>query len=366
MENCKKTTTTTIFWNIGSINRIYDLTTKEIQLLTDTQIISLVETWHTKDLNPPGWLRDYGKIDVKATKGTQGRPKGGIILYISKDFVDIVKVKESENHVVCKAEHKKNNEKWIIAVVYIQPDRKDFETILEHIIGDIDEELKKNPKSKVLLQGDFNARIGVLDVDEDKELFGYSNNIKRKRANKDHVINWKGKILCNMTTENQLHVLNGRTEGDMHGEFTFVNSNGKSTIDLIMGNEYLMQDIKELKVLEWTDSDHFPIRTRSCGLSKQVIETKQVKLTWDSNKVEEYKTAIETEVTSGYEKIESYEEFMKIITKVTRDIGLEKSYHQSSMLDKKWFDKECRVLRRETNDALRNAKKTSLARNTKT
>lgn len=46
--------------------------------------LSLVETWHTEDINLPHCLADYRCIDTKATKVCEkGKGRGGIAIIIN-------------------------------------------------------------------------------------------------------------------------------------------------------------------------------------------------------------------------------------------------------------------------------------------
>jgi hypothetical protein len=53
-------------------------------------------------------------------------------------------------------------------------------------------------------------------------------------------------------------VLNGRTEGDSQGEFTFISHLGKIVIDYVIASSALFNSVIDFRVLECDISHHFP------------------------------------------------------------------------------------------------------------
>lgn len=50
--------------------------------------------------------------------------------------------------------------------------------------------------------------------------------------------------------------INGRTAGDIRGEYTFINSIGKSVIDYVWSDWNGMEVISDLEILDFGSSDH--------------------------------------------------------------------------------------------------------------
>ena len=77
----------------------------------------------------------------------------------------------------------------------------------------------------IMIIGDLIARIGE---EQTVELSG----IRKSRSSSDKVINAKGLALLNLLQVYNLRIVNGTTKSDQNGEFTFLNRNGQSVIDL--------------------------------------------------------------------------------------------------------------------------------------
>ena len=87
----------------------------------------------------------------------------------------------------------------------------------------------------------------------------FSYNSKRENFDK---INNHGKCLTELCKNCNLRILNGRTKGDSLGQPTFHNKYGTSTIDYVICNTKLINDIKSLVVQEPSYlSDHSQITT---------------------------------------------------------------------------------------------------------
>ena len=103
---------------------------------------------------------------------------------------------------------------------------------MEEAINDLREE------GEVILCGDFNARIGqktgMVLYDSDEFLPMPDDYIPDKntpRFSQDTKTNTYGTHFLNIIMNNQLTILNGRTLGDMTGNFTSVQKQGCSVVD---------------------------------------------------------------------------------------------------------------------------------------
>ncbi len=121
---------------------------------------------------------------------------------------------------------------------------------LENHFNILGEDISKfQSKGKVILMGDFNSRTGsstdFLEVEEVEEAYLLTSMHRPpKRSNQDtSPPNKSGKLLLEMCLSSGILIFNGRTLGDLSGEFTFfhVNKNGKSTIDYAIGCPELLR-----------------------------------------------------------------------------------------------------------------------------
>lgn len=71
-----------------------------------------------------------------------------------------------------------------------------------------------------IIMGDLNSRIGNFDHCD----------FTLCRSVKDLTVNTRGKILIDKILEMDLNILNGNSESDCSGDFTFVNHNGQSSM----------------------------------------------------------------------------------------------------------------------------------------
>jgi hypothetical protein len=101
------------------------------------------------------------------------------------------------------------------------------------------------------LCGDFNARIGVVEdfvdnkfLEDDK----YITPSLDQRYSKDHHVNSYGKSLIDLCTSNGMAVFNGRTNGDLLGQFTCQTYNGASVVDYVVISHSLLSFVVGFKV----------------------------------------------------------------------------------------------------------------------
>jgi len=79
-------------------------------------------------------------------------------------------------------------------------------------------------EENVIIGGDFNLRIGNLGKQGVKER-------EMDRHSKDICIGNGGRSFMDCLSERGWEVLNGCTEGDWEGDFTYIGARGFSTID---------------------------------------------------------------------------------------------------------------------------------------
>ena len=129
-----------------------------------------------------------------------------------------------------------------------------------------------NQHGDVLLQGDFNAYTNVFPdyIISDKNQYPETddhyladsaiprNNMDNKRTNKS------GKSLLNICKETGLKLVNGRSMGDIFGNFTCFTYNGCSLVDYAVASAEMFNKIAQFRVHALTSlSDHCAI---SCSI----------------------------------------------------------------------------------------------------
>ena len=162
------------------------------------------------------------------------------------DTLTIINAYDSPEHSSYKARRKANH----------VGDDKTLEYLLDFIAGNI--------TGDIFLAGDFNARTKNLNYnqesDEEFDLSTHNSGPSdSKRQSKDSVINKRGKLFLDFLASTNLSLLNGCTVGDIFGEYTSVNYNGKSVVDYIAVSKDLKSQIAWFKVGDLTAfSDHKP------------------------------------------------------------------------------------------------------------
>ena len=66
--------------------------------------------------------------------------------------------------------------------------------------------------------------------------------LTRERNNGDKFNNEYGENLTELCSTTNLPILNGRTLGDLYGEFTYCGIHGLSTVDYILASENVIKD----------------------------------------------------------------------------------------------------------------------------
>lgn len=239
----------------------------------------------------------------------------------------------------------------------------------------------------LLVGGDFNGRIGLLEEDIPEELLQVSV-LCSERVPSDVTKNKEGRVLVEMMSDNCMFVLNGRTPGDCPGQLTYCSHLGSSTIDYFWGNFPALGAIHSLVV--WDKiflADHFPLILKLSlpgfrpELADTDVSTERVikKIKWNPNKADEFTQALEHLIEAkpeifgeGIEEINNFlgEAIMKcaMSTDMVSDMILVDNNKQlSSEVNKKskWFDNEVKESKLTVSKAWRVYKKDNARRRDK-
>uniref|UniRef100_A0A1Y1N802 Reverse transcriptase domain-containing protein n=1 Tax=Photinus pyralis TaxID=7054 RepID=A0A1Y1N802_PHOPY len=355
-----------IFWNISGFNNFTNMDVNTRDIVLNSDVIALCETWMSSlDYPLPFFMNSFSKlcVSVAVKEKDRGRASGGLIMFVKSNLLNYFKVVSHTNLWICVSLNMFTL-KYLILSVYISPnlDNKaslellhEFITDLSYVYGDY----------KWVVLGDFNARIGQLNQLDRETITGY--NVQATRVSLDHYINKRGKMVITLMEDVGLFTLNGRTEGDAPGNFTFANANGKSTIDLIWANMSAIQDVRYLRILptlEKTEHSICILKLASSNINSNCQKHPQSsgdklnqynRLFWDELKGRDYETELRHSPNVYMHHTDPSALTINLentIKCIAQKLSLVKVYngqaHEKLREKQPWFNAECYEQRKQT------------------
>ncbi|XP_011864832.1 PREDICTED: sodium/potassium/calcium exchanger 1-like, partial [Vollenhovia emeryi] len=215
-------------------------------------IIYMSETWVQKKgwEKVKRWLpKGYRwEIQEAGKKNKKGRAIGGIVMGRREETEIEGEVEEDEEEGMMIIKVKIGKEWWRIIGVYVN---KNLDRKIEKLRKWME---NREEGVKTLIGGDFNARTGTGGGGEE----GDEERV-RGRKSRDEKSNGEGRRLCRFLEEMGWSIMNGNTEGDEEGEWTYTGGRGGTVIDYVVGDRETRRSVKRLLVEENTESDHQPL-----------------------------------------------------------------------------------------------------------
>ena len=327
-----------------------------------------------KDLHIPGYKLLKHKIRSKTHKGP--KISGGIAAFAKENLEQSINVvpDTDENSIWVKIKSKNVSVSDLyIGTYYISPKTRKNNTNLFELLND---EIKRfKGKGDILIQGDFNARVGDENdficydqfLDNLFDILPSNNNQSPTyRNSEDKHTNPRGFELLDFCKTNEFLIVNGRKIGDLFGKYTSNQHNGSSAIDLLLSTYNGFEKISHFKVgdyIPWL-SDHSPIFSEfKCFINKpehkppiKLYERDQGYI-WNDN----YKEQFRTFLSNHKEKLEDIntattsqdldpnilvQEIKNAILKTCELSNFKKRKPKKTLTTKyPWFDKECSDLK---------------------
>ena len=251
-------------------------------------IICLTETWLTEYCEVPALPQHTCFSAFRPVRDGPGRHSGGVSVYVSdriKACVELVKTAADGSYLWLKLKHVVLDCPEVYFCACYMPQKITVKgaltTPFECLQADIAQ--FQGNGAQILICGDMNARTAteadfarVSDLSEFVSLPEGIDELPRDiicRRNCDMTLSnsstW-GPELLELCKDTNLLILNGRTQGDLEGKFTYRNTQGSSsTIDYFITSDQCMTVTRSLQVLEAiTDvhTDHLPVLLRiSCN-----------------------------------------------------------------------------------------------------
>ena len=221
-------------------------------------------------------MPDYVPYDLAGTKQKKsGRYSGGIKVYVKHNIDQYFKRVHSafKHGVILLVDKSLMGENMIWFFVYLPPEGSTSYCQNEpNGVVLLEEELVMIqtlfPDHKLIISGDLNARtrneadyiiddsITYLPVDT-----GYSASCFNKPRNSQDLhgeLNNHGKSLLELCKSQDLHFLNGRTNGDLNGDLTCFTQRGSSTVDYTIVSADLFDNIVKFEILSNDCFTHLP------------------------------------------------------------------------------------------------------------
>ena len=231
-------------------------------------------------------------------------------------------------------------------------------------------------QGEVIVQGDFNARIGdevdFLAKDKYDDIFGIENQDQNPpRNSEDKKVCERGSLLLDLCRSFDYLVANGRKPGDLFGKFTSMQWNGSAMVDYVVTPISNFHRILEFTVGAFTPciSDHCPLGYKiklnktSHTDSEDIDDIKNLppRCKWNSTVKMGFVEALNTEKAKNIfenllrETNISPENGISLLSNTLLECAndnpkrIENNKKHKNNLDKPWFDKDCKLAKKEIN-----------------
>jgi Reverse transcriptase (RNA-dependent DNA polymerase)/Endonuclease-reverse transcriptase len=288
---------------------------------------------------------------TSATKqSNSGRPMNGQLIGIHIDLINYCTVNSFDQvqFINCLFPGLSS---FVFIPIYLEWPR--WQLLLDNL-NDFIYSLSSSP---ILIMGDMNARIGEeQELDQNLAV----NNVTYSRRSEDLSVNSNGRKFLQFCNINGLLILNGRSQSDLEGKFTFMSSQGSSTIDLAICNLDFLPLICSFQVLCMPDSDHMPICCNLSYSSASFYQDPRPQLFWKHNLSELYYEKVnlflETIISeSGHLGCEDLPFFWNNLSNVIFNAATSLKMHEkktNNPANKRWFTYKCLRSRRNMYKAL--------------
>lgn len=381
-----------------------------IKELSKYDIVFLQETHlheNSDEFVLPGFSKPIHYYRQK--RGKAWKASGGISVLIKEELRQHVRCLPKSNSDLVWLEFKADNDEndtLYIASTYIPPENSSYGrdhtgAIWDRLQSDVD---YYATRGKIIVCGDLNARTGSLEdfitMDRVSNHYhlppDYTYDNARKRISMDKTVTKYGKHFVEMCLNNRMTILNGRTLGDLEGKYTCHTPQGSSVVDYLACSQSITKDIVNMKVKNLTSvSDHCPIElalyislkdaTKPRGKKDknnqqsnntgetEINETSAQRFFWDTDSDDKYRQAFHSQdivnliksnlqqnTESGHNKqtVNDKADTLSQVLLEAAKISLKripqrpKCRKTSANNNKKWFDQDCRSIRREVKSLL--------------
>lgn len=306
-------------------------------------IFVLLETHlnHEKSLNFNKYLSGYELFWTPATRvSNYGRAIGGCVLGVKKMLSKMnFKYSFINLHNITIINIKINSSIINLIPLYMRS------AVWNDEFKNINLLFTENNIVNPVIIGDLNVRIGLLQREIDDLIQTNFPAGTEERKSKDIFINEKGRQFVQLCYDHGLVIMNGRTKGDIEGEFTFSSEAGKSVNDICAVSQELLKNVDKFCVENHLWSDHFPIVLTlkiKTNISNSITAKLLPKLHWREDYKSKYQAVVKNVLQST--KTQQDKEYMSFgeLTEVIKN-SYGKIYKNGFKVPQKqkWFTIKC-------------------------
>lgn len=324
-------------------------------LIRQYDIFCFIETF-VEQRNIEGHSRLFLGYELKwepaVRISTFGRAKGGIVIGVKSSLSKKVHFVNLEGRNLIKFIFK-GKEYYILFVYLSGSSESEWGRDFEDLKNFIDKFMFNR---NFILVGDCNCRIA--DEQTIPEQITLESKIRTIRVSKDLALNRKGRLFLDFCADNNLVIVNGRTNGDLGGEYTFLGPNGSSVIDYCCVSVNSLPVFKNFSVGTEILSDHMPLLIELSIVAEEEFNNLQPllpKLIWCENKKDNFRETLIV-ITHNVRLAEEVNEAGNIlINMIYNASGKSYSYNVNNVNEfnnknktqskQIWFDNECNSTR---------------------
>ena len=163
------------------------------------------------------------------------------------------------------------------------------------------------------------------------------------------MINERGRDLIDFADKNDLFIINGRFPSDTPACFTYINTQGKSVIDIVLCNSEALFKVLDLKVYNTvTLSDHLPVLISMNFITNiENFNSDRIKIKWKNSKDNDfynymlYSNNVSKINLNLNEMANNLSNTIKQAAKSLKMINFEKNKNAKFNINNPWFDTEC-------------------------
>lgn len=246
------------------------MSSTEEECLLQKDVLCFSETWLYKDtFSCPQFLKEYDFHQSSATKThSKGRASGGLMVFTKRKAVSSVEIVVTNKNWIFLL-LKVCNKCLIVGLIYLKPG-SEGDMLLNPLFADLSEILAQYEGYSIILGGDFNARVGLLNnLDLEEDLFDCCS-LHNVRNSCDVEVSGRGSSLVNLMELNGFVLCNGRSKSDFSGNFTYISNRGCSVIDTVWINYAAFDFVNDFEIEDISAlSDHCCCSIKiSVGLNK--------------------------------------------------------------------------------------------------